>query len=69
MKLISQGTKVAQKFKGMCHTCGSVFEADRTELKICPGTQREPGEFAWKKCPVCNTGTETYGGILFYPVK
>jgi hypothetical protein len=66
MKLIREGTKQPQKFKGTCSVCGSEYEAGREELKIEDGGQREPGEFAHASCAVCNKRGQR-GYLILYP--
>jgi hypothetical protein len=67
MKLVKEGSKQAQVFRGECSVCGSVYEADRAELKVEDGGQREPGEFAHATCLVC-TKRRQAGYLILYPV-
>jgi hypothetical protein len=66
MRLVKKGTKQSQKFIGTCSVCGSQYEAERRELRIEPGSQREPGEFAHAKCTVCSDRGQA-GYLIMYP--
>jgi hypothetical protein len=67
MRLIREGKKQPQVFSGTCSTCGSEYEAERKELKIEDGGQREPGEFAHATCVVCSKRGQT-GYLILYPI-
>lgn len=69
MRLMKKGTPKDQTFRGECRTCGSVYEADRSELKVEDGGQREPGEFAHATCQVCKElGRNEYNSLILYPL-
>lgn len=53
----------AAVWKGVCKTCESEAEAERSELRV-EFDERERCEFAWVKCPVCGAGSVF--GMLFY---
>ena len=67
MKLIREGRKQPQLFRGTCSVCGSEYEAERTELKVEDGGQREPGEFAHAVCTICKKRGQG-GYLILYPV-
>lgn len=61
MEIIKRGTDPRESiWVGNCGNCGSIMEAQQSELKIdsCP---REHYKFAHDQCPVCDNG------IIFYP--
>jgi hypothetical protein len=69
MKIIKEGNKQPQTFRGDCSICGSTYEADRSELKIEDGGQREPGEFAHANCAICRKRGQGNGYLILYPVS
>lgn len=70
MEIIKRGIPPNERtWTGTCHKCKSEAEAKEAELRV-QNYQREGGQFAWAKCPVCGAGdSEGYGGMLFYPKK
>ena len=68
MKIVNRGTPPQDNiWSGKCNTCGTLAEAKEPELRI-TRSQRD-GDFAWARCPVCKTGSDDYGGVLFYKTK
>ncbi len=67
MKIIKEGTPPAKRqWRGNCHSCGTIAEAEESELKgIEWGNQLDPEPFCWMLCPICNSGP--FNGLLFYP--
>lgn len=59
MKIVKRGKVVEDVFKGTCHKCNSVLEADKDELKT-EFTQRD-GWLGEGTCPVCKNS------VFFYP--
>jgi C4-type Zn-finger protein len=65
MNIIRRGTPPKEKiYRGECPHCKSVFEAERTELDIRWGGQRDEYEYGVAPCEVCG-----YAGVAFYEVK
>ncbi len=60
MRVVKRGKPKAQDiFKGECHDCHSVVEAERHELKV-TDDQRD-GEFGETACPICKAR------LILYP--
>lgn len=72
MRVLKRGkTKSQEIWIGKCNVCGSIVEANTTELtNITMGDYRNDNEdFSWETCPVCRSGSERTArclGVLFY---
>jgi hypothetical protein len=62
MKLVKKGKK-DKPWTGTCRKCFAEYEADKSELRVEHGTQREPGDFAHSTCP----DPKCQGNVIFYP--
>lgn len=73
MRVMKRGKKKEEElWIGKCSSCGSIVEANTTELSgITGGDYRNDNEdFSWEKCIVCKAGegehSILFGGLLFY---
>lgn len=56
MRILHRGTPKKTIYKGTCHKCETVFEAEASEVKHMRGDYTDPRERDWYAvaCPVCH---------------